>query len=99
MCHKQPELERWLRTKLTPERGCSLRSGCTLVSIEEDNEWVYATYMNASGEAKRVRSKYLVGADGKTGFTRKNYLEKKGIQLLWAEGSVLSFSVQVITTG
>lgn len=28
-----------------------------------------------------MRGKYLVGADGKTGFTRKKYLEPRGVLL------------------
>jgi 2-polyprenyl-6-methoxyphenol hydroxylase-like FAD-dependent oxidoreductase len=49
--------------------------------ISEDEDYVYATYTNQDGEEKKLRAKYLVGADGKTGFTRKNYLEPKGIRM------------------
>ena len=56
-----------------------------MTSIEEDEDWVYATYCDSSGDQATIRAKYLVGADGKTGFTRKKYLEKAGVQLLWAE--------------
>ena len=62
-----------------------MRSRCSLVSISEDEEWVYAKYVDASGEEKQIRSRFLVGADGKTGFTRKMYLEPKGVQMQWAE--------------
>jgi hypothetical protein len=47
--------------------------------IEEDADWVYCQYLDASGEQKKIRSKFLVGCDGKTGFTRKSYLEPKGV--------------------
>ena len=85
MSHKQPELEKQLRSKMATETTCELREGCRLTSIHEDADWVYASYHTPSGTEVRIRAQYLVGADGKTGFTRKNYLEKKGIQLLWAE--------------
>ncbi|KAJ5125209.1 monooxygenase [Penicillium atrosanguineum] len=53
--------------------------------IFEDADWVYATYSDASGTERKLRAKFLAAADGKTGFTRKMYLEPKGIQLNWAE--------------
>lgn len=65
-----------------------LRSNCTLTSISEDDDWVYATYLDASGAEKKIRGRFLVGADGKTGFTRKNYLEPRGIEMQWAEEQV-----------
>ncbi|UNI15993.1 hypothetical protein JDV02_002473 [Purpureocillium takamizusanense] len=47
----------------------------------EDSDWVYASYVDASGDLRTVRGKFLVGADGKTGFTRKQYLEPRGVTL------------------
>lgn len=61
-----------------------------MTSISEDDDWVYATYTNTAGVEKYIRGRFLVGADGKTGFTRKKYLEPKGIQMQWAEGYVIS---------
>lgn len=80
-------LEKHLRKAITDTAGVStLRSRCALTSISEDDEWVYAKYVDAAtGEEKRIRSRFLVGADGKTGFTRKMYLEPKGVQMQWAE--------------
>lgn len=43
---------------------------------------MYVSYVDANGVEKQIRSIFLVGADGKTGFTRKNYLEPRGVQLL-----------------
>jgi 2-polyprenyl-6-methoxyphenol hydroxylase-like FAD-dependent oxidoreductase len=85
MCHKQPDLEKHLRSKIASEECSELRSSCILTSIREDNSWVYATYVDSSGAEKQIRGRFLVGADGKTGFTRKQYLEEKGVELLWAE--------------
>jgi 2-polyprenyl-6-methoxyphenol hydroxylase-like FAD-dependent oxidoreductase len=85
MRHKQPVLERHLREVMEKSELCELRSSCTLTSISEDDSWVYATYRDQAGSEKQVQAKFLVGADGKTGYTRKQYLEPKGIKLEWAE--------------
>ncbi|VUC24151.1 unnamed protein product [Clonostachys rosea] len=87
--HNQPVLEEHLRLAMSTTGFSNLRSSCTLVSISEDDDWVYATYTDASGAGaeKRIRGRFLVGADGKTGFTRKKYLEPRGIQMQWAEGN------------
>lgn len=58
-----------------------MRLGARVTSIREDDEWVYASYVNSSNTTHTVRGKFLVGADGKTGFTRKQYLEPRGITL------------------
>jgi 2-polyprenyl-6-methoxyphenol hydroxylase-like FAD-dependent oxidoreductase len=61
-------------------QACSqLRSSSTVTQIEEDEDWVYCHYVHDTGTKKIVRTKFLVGADGKTGFTRKMYLEQKGV--------------------
>ncbi|KAK5702378.1 hypothetical protein LTR17_022375 [Elasticomyces elasticus] len=85
MSHKQSELEKSLRRKFNASFFASLRSDCTLVGLRETEDWTYATYVGKDGLKKEIRAKFLVGADGKTGFVGKNYLEPKGIRLLWAE--------------
>ncbi|KAJ5679876.1 monooxygenase [Penicillium macrosclerotiorum] len=85
LAHKQPVLEKYLRTVIDQAPDSELRSSCELTSISEDQDWVYVTYRNVEGAEKRVRARFLAAADGKTGFTRKMYLEPKGIQLEWAE--------------
>lgn len=76
---RQPILEKYLRLTATRHVSSQLRSSCTVTHIEEDREWVYCQYSDALGDQKRLRSKFLVGCDGKTGFTRKTYLEPKGV--------------------
>ncbi|KAL4806494.1 hypothetical protein BDV18DRAFT_152025 [Aspergillus unguis] len=83
--HKQPVLEKHLRSVIEASGFCELRPNCSLTSIQEDENWVYASYRDPSGAEKRIRAKFLAAADGKTGYTRKHYLEPKGIQLEWAE--------------
>lgn len=77
-------MEEHLRSVLRESTVSDLRPGCTLTAIQEDEDWVYATYVDPTGNEKHVHSKFLVAADGKTGFTRKMYLEPKGIELEWA---------------
>jgi 2-polyprenyl-6-methoxyphenol hydroxylase-like FAD-dependent oxidoreductase len=83
--HKQPALEKHLRTVVESSELSQIRTRCTLTSIQEDKDWVYVTYIDSTGEERQVKSRFLAAADGKTGFTRKNYLEPKGIRLDWAE--------------
>ncbi|KAF3387026.1 hypothetical protein F1880_001616 [Penicillium rolfsii] len=85
LAHKQPVLEKYLRTVVDKAPECELRSSCELTSISEDKDWVHATYNDVSGVQHKIRAKFLAAADGKTGYTRKMYLEPKGIELNWAE--------------
>lgn len=81
ICHKQPALERSLRDAMERTHYSELRSNATVTSICENENWVYCKYTDVNGMERRIRSKFLVGADGKTGFTRKRYLEPKGIKM------------------
>ncbi|GIJ91001.1 hypothetical protein Asppvi_009966 [Aspergillus pseudoviridinutans] len=83
--HKQPVLEKHLRSVIEESQYSQLRSRCTLESIQEDKEWVYATYADSEGTNRQIRARFLVGADGKTGYVRKQYLEPRGITMDWAE--------------
>lgn len=90
--HKQPTLEKHLRSVIKGSQYSQLRSRCTLKSIEEDKDWVYASYVDPEGNNRRIRARFLVGADGKTGYVRKQYLEPRGIKMEWAEQYVFSDS-------
>ncbi|KAF2094411.1 FAD/NAD(P)-binding domain-containing protein [Rhizodiscina lignyota] len=79
--HKQPRIEKHLRAKMAASGFSELRVGATVCSIREDDDWVYATYSDPEGKEHHVRSKFFVGCDGKTGFTRKMYLEPRGVSL------------------
>ncbi|CAN9267379.1 unnamed protein product [Alternaria alternata] len=82
LCHKQPAIEKHLRCKMEQAQHSQLRLGATVTSIREDADWTYITYASSpTGQERQIRSKFLVGADGKTGFTRKHYLEPRGITL------------------
>ncbi|KAH7078113.1 hypothetical protein BKA63DRAFT_552239 [Paraphoma chrysanthemicola] len=81
LCHKQPAIEKHLRARIDELTSSDLRLGSIVTAISEDEDWVYVTYKDSEGQEKRVRGHFLVGADGKTGFTRKRYLEPKGIHM------------------
>jgi 2-polyprenyl-6-methoxyphenol hydroxylase-like FAD-dependent oxidoreductase len=78
MGHKQPVLEKHLRLAMDPAYS-DLRVESTIVSISEDEEFVHIEYTDATGQARKARAKFFVAADGKTGFTRKKYLEPRGV--------------------
>ena len=81
MSHKQPVLENYIRQSMAENGYSHLRVQSTVLSISEDEDWVYVSYTNKDGQERRIRSRFLVGADGKTGFTRKRYLEPQGIYM------------------
>lgn len=81
ICHKQPTLEKHLRDAMAFSGFCQLKPNCTVVEIQQDEDWTYCRYRDQDGEVRSIRSRFFVGADGKTGFTRKNYLEPLGIQM------------------
>ena len=87
--HKQPELEKAMRDAASGCSSSELRTGCTVQSISEDTERVEVHYVDSQGRKRQLCAPFLVGADGKTGFVRKKYLEPKGIQLDRCEGFVL----------
>ncbi|KAJ3466376.1 hypothetical protein MRS44_007034 [Fusarium solani] len=81
MCHKQPCVEKHLRSQITTLGVAKMHLGARVTSIWEDQDWVYAGYTDTSNQSRTIRGKFLIGADGKTGFTRKKYLEPQGITL------------------
>ena len=81
MSHNQPALERCIRDVVVKYNYCELRRGATVEAISEDSEFVYVTCRDRVGQKNELRAKFLVGADGKTGFTRKKYLEPRGVVL------------------
>lgn len=66
-----------------------LRPGCSVFEITEDESWTYCRYRDSKGEIRQIKSHFLVGADGKTGYTRKNYLEPLGITMEQAHEYVM----------
>jgi 2-polyprenyl-6-methoxyphenol hydroxylase-like FAD-dependent oxidoreductase len=81
-------MERCLREAIASQPESELRSGSTICEIEESTDNVIVTYITSTGEKTKIRAKFFVGADGKTGFTRKKYLEPKGITMEKSEKQV-----------
>ncbi|GAB1201258.1 hypothetical protein APSETT444_010648 [Aspergillus pseudonomiae] len=79
ICHKQPALEQCLRNAMASSRKCVLRSGCEITHLSQDEQCTLCEYRDPKGQIRRIKSRFFVGADGKTGFTRKQYLEPRGI--------------------
>lgn len=73
-------MEKHLRAACNPNIG-DLRSESTVVAIDEDEKNVYVHYESAQNGKHTIKAKFLVGADGKTGFVRKKYLEPRGITM------------------
>ena len=87
ICHKQPVLERTLRDCVAAHPDSELRTQCTVTAISDDEDRVTVHYVDAIGQQKSIRASFLVGADGKTGYVRKRYLEPKGITMDKCEGT------------
>lgn len=81
MSHKQPIIEKCLREAAALTGIAELRSQSTVTEIRENADRVFIQYADAHGKPHEIKSKFMVGADGKTGFTRKHYLEAKGVQM------------------
>ncbi|KAJ9634125.1 hypothetical protein H2204_006456 [Knufia peltigerae] len=83
ICHRQPVMEKYVRQSAIACPASELKLGCTVTRIEETDDHVRVKYTDDSmgGVEKSIKGKFLVGADGKTGFTRKMYLEKRGVVL------------------
>lgn len=81
MSHKQPSIEEHLRAQIRARGIAKMNVGARVTSIWEDDDWVYATYTDVSNRNRTVRGRFLIGADGKTGFTRKQYLEPRGVKM------------------
>jgi 2-polyprenyl-6-methoxyphenol hydroxylase-like FAD-dependent oxidoreductase len=75
--HRQPIMEKYLRLAIANQASSQIRVSCTVTGIEEDSENVYCHYSDVSKGKRNIRAKFLVGADGKTSFTRKSIWSRK----------------------
>ncbi|ETI26137.1 hypothetical protein G647_02914 [Cladophialophora carrionii CBS 160.54] len=79
ICHKQPAMEKAIRDKLQILPSSQIRTESTVIGISEDDKRVTVEYTDAHGDTHKLSAPFLVGADGKTGYVRKRYLEPKGV--------------------
>ncbi|MCV0413821.1 MAG: bifunctional 3-(3-hydroxy-phenyl)propionate/3-hydroxycinnamic acid hydroxylase [Brevundimonas sp.] len=66
----QPELEAALRKRVEALPAVRILTGYEATAIEETPEGVVATVQDRGGQEIRIRSAYLVGADGAASFVR-----------------------------
>lgn len=59
---------------------CELRTGCEVLSRNEEKRTTVVEYRTHEGENKTICTSWLVGADGKRGVVRKRFLEPEGIK-------------------
>lgn len=81
---KQPTLEPIVRELIEKAEVGEFRDGCEVVEIRapEDEEFAYVKYTEkASGALREIKTRFVIATDGRRGFTRKRYLEPKGIKL------------------
>ncbi|KAE8384594.1 hypothetical protein BDV23DRAFT_176941 [Aspergillus alliaceus] len=67
----QPKLEKSLRKRTSNTTFCDWKTKSTVFELREDGNWTYSKYHDAQGMERKIRARFPVGADGKTGFTRK----------------------------
>ena len=78
----QPTMEKHLREIVKLSSSAQFRGGSEVMGIERKGDFVEVTYKDVRTEAKYcVRAKFAIGTDGKAGFTRKQYLEPRGIKM------------------
>ncbi|KAF2804537.1 FAD/NAD(P)-binding domain-containing protein [Mytilinidion resinicola] len=75
----QPKLEQSLRDLVNASDYADLRTECQVLSCRPSEEGVEATYDN-KGTTHQLKGAFLVGADGKRGTVRKDFLEPFGIK-------------------
>jgi len=80
--------EREIRALLKDFPSCQLRTGCEVLTREQVGDHTVIEYNNQAGARRSIRSRWLVGADGKRGVVRKKFLEPEGIR---QEGSVWTY--------
>jgi hypothetical protein len=88
-------IEKNIRSVFESNPNVTFKQGVELVNIEEDAENVTITYQDENGinytnkvnnpTFSLIQGKFLVGADGKVGYVRKNFLEPKGVHQLDSE--------------
>jgi 2-polyprenyl-6-methoxyphenol hydroxylase-like FAD-dependent oxidoreductase len=69
-----------LRELINASECAELRTECRVFSRKEFGNTVEVSYRDRDGATRTVECKFLVGADGKRGIIRKEFLEPLGIQ-------------------
>ncbi|KIX01168.1 uncharacterized protein Z518_08893 [Rhinocladiella mackenziei CBS 650.93] len=76
----QPKLEEAMRNLVNASEFATLKTECEVISCNEFEDSVAASYKTKDGSTEKLKGKFLVGADGKRGVVRKHFLEGRGIK-------------------
>ncbi|KAK0646764.1 hypothetical protein B0T16DRAFT_327700 [Cercophora newfieldiana] len=76
----QPNYEREIRALLKEFPTCQLRTGCEVLTRQLEGDSTVVEYVEQGGAKRTIRTRWLVGADGKRGVVRKKFLEPEGIR-------------------
>jgi hypothetical protein len=76
--HHHPEQA--MRNRLSTSSYVQLRTGCEVSSCSDTDNAVQVTYRDRENKEFQIQGQFLVGADGKRGYVRKNFLEPRGIR-------------------
>ena len=83
----QPSLERALRAEVEARAGIDVTFGAECTGIAQDEDGVTASIRDAAtGEAREVRARYLIGADGANSIVRRSLgieMHDKGFEADW----------------
>lgn len=93
--HKQPVMERAIRDAQGSYSQSQLRIESTVTAIQDNTDHVQVEYTDKNGIKRQIRTSYLVGADGKTGFVRKKFLEPLGVMMERCEGCVEAYGTKL----
>ena len=73
----QPRLEKAMEQHIRQSSFCTLKRGCLAEALESEGASNVLTYTDEFGQQRKIRSQWLVGADGKKGIVRKQFLERQ----------------------
>ncbi|KAI0130925.1 hypothetical protein F4814DRAFT_149089 [Daldinia grandis] len=74
--HTQPKLESAMRRKVAESPFCNLRCQCEVVDMKQEGDRPVIEYEYEKRIRRKISGSFVVGADGKKGVVRKNFLEE-----------------------
>ncbi|KAI1471119.1 uncharacterized protein F4812DRAFT_467328 [Daldinia caldariorum] len=74
--HTQPKLESAMRGKVIESSFCNLRCQCEVVNLLQEGDRAVIEYADKNGVRHKISGSFVVGADGKKGIVRKEFLEE-----------------------
>lgn len=79
-------VEAALRSRIQASKFCEVRVGCEVAHIEQNDAGIEVEYTGQDGSAAQICADWLIGADGKRGTVRKDFLEHEaGIRHVYSD--------------